>query len=78
MLLGFPLGFLMVIAYWAVRRKYPRSEWLRQIHPVMIAAGPSTWGSPYNMVSLPSPPQSPSESAFISYTDHTPPLNEHH
>lgn len=49
MLLGFPLGFLMVIAYWAVRRKYPRSEWLRQIHPVMIAAGPSTWGSPYNM-----------------------------
>ena len=28
---------------------FPRSERLRQIHPVMLAAGPSTWGAPYNM-----------------------------
>lgn len=48
MLLGFPLGFLLVVVYWAARKRFPRNEFLRQIHPVMIAAGPSTWGSPYN------------------------------
>jgi hypothetical protein len=52
MLVGFPLGVAMVVGYWALRRWKPRSEWLRQVHPVMITAGPSTWGSPYNMVSL--------------------------
>ncbi|GFZ47046.1 hypothetical protein JCM24511_04272 [Saitozyma sp. JCM 24511] len=49
MLLGFPLGFFLVIAYWILVKKFPRSERLRQMHPIMIAAGPSTWGSPYNM-----------------------------
>jgi OPT family small oligopeptide transporter len=49
MLAGFPLGVIMVLAYWVLRRRFPRSEWLRQVHPVMIATGPATWGSPYNM-----------------------------
>ena len=49
MLLGFPLGVVIVLAHWALRKKWPRSEFLRQVHPVMITAGPSTWGSPYNM-----------------------------
>ncbi|ORX37519.1 OPT oligopeptide transporter protein-domain-containing protein [Kockovaella imperatae] len=49
MLLGFPLGVVLVLVHWALRKKWPRSELLRQIHPVMITAGPSTWGSPYNM-----------------------------
>ena len=35
--------------YWGLRKRFPKSEFLRQVHPVMIAAGPSTWGSPYNM-----------------------------
>lgn len=49
MLLGFPVGFVMVLIYWGLRKAFPRSELLRQVHPVMITAGPSTWGSPYNM-----------------------------
>lgn len=56
MLLGFPIGILvpigelllssrfrsklMVIAHFFLRKKYPRVEWLRQVHPVMLMAGP--------------------------------------
>ncbi|KAK4687087.1 hypothetical protein P7C73_g3042, partial [Tremellales sp. Uapishka_1] len=49
LLLGFPLGILLVVAYYFARRRYPYSEMLRQVHPVMFAAGPANWGSPYNM-----------------------------
>lgn len=49
MLVGFPLGVLMVLLYWGMRRRWPKSSLLRQVHPVMICAGPATWGSPYNM-----------------------------
>ena len=49
MLAGFPLGVGLVVAYWFLRRRFPRSEFLRQCHPVMLTVGPSTWGSPYNM-----------------------------
>lgn len=49
MLIGFPLGVILVLIYWGLRKKWPRSEFLRQVHPVMICAGPSTWGSPYNL-----------------------------
>jgi OPT family oligopeptide transporter len=49
MLLGFPAGAVAVIFYWALRKKFPRSEWMRQIHPVMIFSGAAYWGAPYNM-----------------------------
>ena len=31
-----------------LKRAFPKREWLRQIHPVMICSGPANWGSPYN------------------------------
>jgi hypothetical protein len=49
MLLGFPIGIMIPFVHWALRKKWPRSEFLRQIHPVMIPAGPALWGSPYNI-----------------------------
>ncbi|WVQ66274.1 OPT family small oligopeptide transporter [Kwoniella botswanensis] len=49
MLLGFPLGLIMVGIYWALRRKYPRSSFLRQVHPVMICMGPVNVAAPYNL-----------------------------
>ena len=63
LLLGFPIGVMLPIgeqigaeanptkfltAHLLIRRSMPRREWIRQIHPVMIAAGPANWGSPYN------------------------------
>lgn len=35
--------------HYLLRRKYPRNEFLRQVHPVMLCAGPALWGSPYNL-----------------------------
>lgn len=49
MLLGFPVGVVLILGYRGLRKKWPRSEFLRQVHPVIICAGPSTWGIPYNM-----------------------------
>ena len=37
-----------MLVHLLIRRAMPRREWIRQIHPVMIAAGPANWGSPYN------------------------------
>ena len=63
LLLGFPIGVLVVLSkrsssqvtlsdlvvHYGLRRAFPKQEWIRQIHPVMIASGPSNWGSPYNL-----------------------------
>ncbi|WVW83737.1 OPT family small oligopeptide transporter [Kwoniella bestiolae CBS 10118] len=49
MLLGFPLGFILVGLYWALRRKYPKSSFLRQVHPVMLCMGPVNTAAPYNL-----------------------------
>ncbi|SMR63967.1 unnamed protein product [Zymoseptoria tritici ST99CH_3D1] len=49
MLLGFPLGFLLVFLYWLLQKKYPRSSFVRQIHPVMLCMGPVSFGAPYNL-----------------------------
>nr|XP_031857404.1 OPT family small oligopeptide transporter [Kwoniella shandongensis]KAA5524476.1 OPT family small oligopeptide transporter [Kwoniella shandongensis] len=40
MLLGFPLGIVLTLGYWLARKKFPRSEVIRQFHPVMLAMGP--------------------------------------
>jgi hypothetical protein len=39
----------MITAYWAARRRWPRSELLRQIHPVILAQGPIAYSSPYGI-----------------------------
>jgi hypothetical protein len=49
MLLGFPLGFLLVFVYWILRKMYPRSSFIRQLDPVMLTMGPVSFGSPYNL-----------------------------
>ncbi|ORY23682.1 OPT oligopeptide transporter protein-domain-containing protein [Naematelia encephala] len=49
LLIGFPLGFIMVVLYWGARRFFPKSEFVRQIHPVMIIAGPVAYAAPYNL-----------------------------
>lgn len=49
MLLGFPLGFLLVFGYWVLKKMYPRSNLVRQMHPVMLCMGPVSYGAPYNL-----------------------------
>ncbi|KZV69639.1 OPT superfamily oligopeptide transporter [Peniophora sp. CONT] len=49
MLLGFPLGLILVGIYWVLRRKFPRSNLIRQMHPVMLTMGPVNMAAPYNM-----------------------------
>ena len=49
MLLGFPIGLAAVLIYWGLRRKFPRSKLLRQIHPVMIISGPVSYYPPFNL-----------------------------
>jgi OPT family small oligopeptide transporter len=49
MLLGFPIGFLIVFLYWLLVKRYPRSSFIRQIHPVMLTMGPVSVGAPYNL-----------------------------
>ena len=49
MLLGFPIGFILPFIHYFLRKKYPKSEFLRQVHPVMLMAGPAIWGPPYNL-----------------------------
>jgi OPT family small oligopeptide transporter len=52
LLLGFPVGFLIVFAYWALQKKYPRSTFVRKLHPVMLCMGPVSYGAPYNIAFL--------------------------
>jgi hypothetical protein len=61
MLLGFPAGLILVlgecppvslmliVVYWAARKKWPRWSRLRQIHPVMLCQGPIYYLAPYNV-----------------------------
>ena len=48
LLIGFPVGLLMPVAVWLLRKKWPKSSALRQIHPVVICAGVLNW-APYNL-----------------------------
>lgn len=48
MLVGFPLGVLIVVVFWLLNRRYPDWTWTRQIHPVAIMYGGIVW-APYNM-----------------------------
>ncbi|WWC92468.1 OPT family small oligopeptide transporter [Kwoniella dendrophila CBS 6074] len=48
LLIGFPVGLVMPIIVYFLRKKYPRTSWLRQIHPVMLCYGGINW-APYNL-----------------------------
>ncbi|KAG5753410.1 hypothetical protein H9Q70_003974 [Fusarium xylarioides] len=47
-LIGFPLGVVVVLAVWAINNRFPSWTWTRQIHPVAIMYGGIVW-APYNM-----------------------------
>jgi len=39
LLLGFPIGLVVPFIIWGLRKRWPRSGWLRKLHPVMIFTG---------------------------------------
>ncbi|EQL00848.1 oligopeptide transporter [Ophiocordyceps sinensis CO18] len=47
-LLGFPLGVVIVVFFWALGKRFSHWTWTRQIHPVAIMYGGIVW-APYNM-----------------------------
>ena len=47
LLLGFPLGIITPIIFWALVKYFPRSRWIRQFHPVAIWYG-GVWWAPYS------------------------------
>ncbi|PHH66524.1 hypothetical protein CDD81_6999 [Ophiocordyceps australis] len=47
LLLGFPAGILLVVAVWALRKTWPDSRALRQVHVVALLAGSLHW-APYS------------------------------
>ncbi|KAK4173098.1 putative oligopeptide transporter [Triangularia setosa] len=47
-LLGFPLGVIVVILFWYLNKKWPKSSILRNAHPVVMMSGALVW-APYNL-----------------------------
>ncbi|KAF7560582.1 hypothetical protein G7046_g3574 [Stylonectria norvegica] len=47
-LVGFPLGVVVVVLFWWLGNKYPKSHFLRNVHPVVMFNGGLIW-APYNM-----------------------------
>ncbi|KAL1408598.1 hypothetical protein Q8F55_005411 [Vanrija albida] len=48
LLIGFAVGFLITLAYLGLRKLFPRSKLIRNLHPVGICYGGIQW-SPYNL-----------------------------
>ncbi|WVR08745.1 OPT family small oligopeptide transporter [Kwoniella sp. DSM 27419] len=48
LLAGFPIGLILPIAIYYAKKRFPRSAWIRQLHPVMLCYGGLNW-APYNM-----------------------------
>lgn len=48
LLVGFPLGALLPVAFWLLQRRFKKTGWLRQIHPIAMLYGALTW-APYNL-----------------------------
>ncbi|WWC63248.1 OPT family small oligopeptide transporter [Kwoniella dejecticola CBS 10117] len=48
LLAGFPVGFALPFIVYFLRKRFPTTKWLRQIHPVMLCYGGISW-APYNM-----------------------------
>lgn len=47
-LLGFPFGFLAVMLFWYLNKKWPKSVILRNVHPVVMMSGALNW-APLNL-----------------------------
>nr|XP_031859239.1 OPT family small oligopeptide transporter [Kwoniella shandongensis]KAA5526311.1 OPT family small oligopeptide transporter [Kwoniella shandongensis] len=47
LLIGFPVGFVLPFICRFLQNRFPKQQWLRQLHPVMICAGGLLW-APYN------------------------------
>ncbi|OCF35911.1 OPT family small oligopeptide transporter [Kwoniella heveanensis BCC8398] len=43
LLAGFPIGFALPFVLWFLRKKFPRTNWIRQLHPVMLCYGGINW-----------------------------------
>lgn len=48
LLIGFPVGFVLPIIFYMLMKKFPKSNILRQVHPIPLIAGGLTWGA-YNL-----------------------------
>ncbi len=48
LLIGWPIGLLLPLFFWALQRRFPRALWMRQIHPVVMLYGMIYW-APYNL-----------------------------
>ena len=47
LLMGFPLGILIVVGFWGLKKLFPSSRALRQVHIVAAIAGSLQW-APYS------------------------------
>ncbi|KAK0739454.1 OPT oligopeptide transporter protein-domain-containing protein [Apiosordaria backusii] len=47
-LLGFPFGVVVVVAFWYLNKKWPKSAIIRNAHPVVMMSGALSW-APYNL-----------------------------
>lgn len=47
-LAGFPIGIAVVVVFWALGKKFPRSSLLRNAHPVVLLYGGCIW-NPLNL-----------------------------
>ncbi|KAK4187025.1 hypothetical protein QBC35DRAFT_553123 [Podospora australis] len=47
-LVGFPFGVAIVLFFWYLNKKFPRSAFLRNTHPVVMISGAIGW-APYNL-----------------------------
>jgi len=48
LLAGFPVGFVMPFMTFYLRKLFPKVNWIRALHPVMICSGNLLW-APYNL-----------------------------
>ncbi len=48
LLLGFPVGAIIALGFWYIKKKFPKHTWLRQVHPVVMLHGATHW-APYNV-----------------------------
>ncbi|KAJ6782229.1 hypothetical protein PWT90_08857 [Aphanocladium album] len=48
LLIGFPVGVVIVLAFWGLGRLYPKNTAVRSVHPVIMITGALSW-APYNL-----------------------------
>ncbi|KAI9052070.1 hypothetical protein LZ554_004323 [Drepanopeziza brunnea f. sp. 'monogermtubi'] len=51
LLMGFPIGLVLPVIVYYAQKKFPRQEWLRQVHPVVMMYGSLAY-APYNLTNV--------------------------